>query len=144
MAESFRSTCGCAGTKKPAITRGLLLKLAISTPSFVHKWQSHLHQHHCGRLKDFLEGLQVLCANGAVDGAMVAGETDLHDLPDHDFVVLIYYRLLDRRTDAENRRIVRIDDTVEIGDAEHTEIGYRQGGAAHFVGSELLASCLLN
>ena len=34
MAEPFRSTCGCAGTKKPAITRGLLLKLAISNPPF--------------------------------------------------------------------------------------------------------------
>lgn len=105
--------------KKPAITRELLYKLAIHYPSFAIKWRSHLHQHRSRRFEDFLERLQVLSANGAVDGAVVARKTDLHHLADDDIVVLVDHWLLDRSADAENCSIVRVNDAVEVGNAEH-------------------------
>lgn len=103
-----------------------------------------LNEHERGRFKDFLEGLQVLSADGAVNRTVVTGEPDFHGLADDDLVILIDYGLFDRGPNTEDGSIVGVDYSVEVGDAEHTQIGDREGGTAHFVGREFFVAGFLD
>src|SRR5262245_43670506 len=74
------------------------------------------------------ECLQELCADGAVNDAMIAGHREAHRLSNRD-LVFPYDRLRRHCADGKDSALGRINDRGKLLDPKHSQIADREGCA---------------
>src|SRR5258708_29259528 len=91
------------------------------------------HHHHDRIFDQHLEGADQLGAERAVDGAVIAGQRDAHYVRRFDLAIPDY-RALFAGADREDAGMRRVDDSGEMIDAVHAEVGDGGGAALIFLG----------
>ena len=76
--------------------------------------------------------LQVLCAEGAVDDAVIAAHRDRHAMADDDLVAIIEYWHFRDPADCKNETLWRIDDGGKTVDPHAAEIRDGERAALKF------------
>ena len=72
---------------------------------------------------------------------MVAAHPDPHALAGNDLILGVDDGLFRDRADREDRGLGRVDDGVEVADAEGAEVRDGDGAAGHFVRGQLFVAC---
>ena len=95
--------------------------------------------------QDGIEILQELTRNIWVDGPDVVRQRERDELPHLELALVLRRRHHPRRraADGQDGGLRRIDDRFERGDAEHAEVGHREGAALELLGQQLLGLGLL-
>src|SRR5215212_152584 len=120
----YEEASKCAGRRKtPRLVRGVRLVA--------------LNQEHHRALEQALDLGHVVGPLGAVGGAVVGREGELHEAGRDELVVLVVGRALDDAADGDYRGLRGVDDGREALYAEHAHVGDGDGAALVLVGRKV-------